>query len=80
MNILSALKEHADSVMAIENSSIRPDLQRTLLAGSKGLAGPSVRRISNPPQVPNQVTNLPHKFPPYRFTTLSLTCEGYCFE
>jgi hypothetical protein len=38
MNILSALQWHADSVMAIENSSIRPDLQRTLLAGSKVLA------------------------------------------
>jgi hypothetical protein len=35
MNVLSTLKQHGDSVMAIENSPVRPNLQRTLPAGRK---------------------------------------------
>ncbi len=35
MNVFPTLSKHANSVMTIKNSSIRPNLQRTLLTGLK---------------------------------------------
>jgi hypothetical protein len=35
MDVLSTLKEHGNSVVTIENGSIRPNFQRTLLTGLK---------------------------------------------
>jgi hypothetical protein len=36
MNVFTSLSKHPDSVMAIQYRSIQPNLQRTLLTGSKG--------------------------------------------
>ena len=36
MDVLPTLNKHANSVMTIENRSVRPNFQRTLLTGSSG--------------------------------------------